>query len=454
MSTLSRLFIVFFLFTAAFADEEIVVQLSRHSNLQPLYLDALTGSNSGMDPAYVAQLEKVLKFDLNHNGKTLVVERRPEWIKLCKEENSIRNFFVEKWEECKIHAVVKGEVVDKTLSIFLLSVRGKKIKGIEGIALTGTLASDRRKIHELADMIHEALFAEKGIACTHILYTVRSRTGQDSTEWKTDIWEADYDGASPRKITTEGKLCVTPTYVPKGTSRPRDFLFVSYRTGQPKIYTCGLNGGEAKRLTLLRGNQLMPTLSPKRDLIAFVCDILGNPELFVQKYDPVDGMIGKPWQVTSLPEGAQGSPTISPDGKRIAFVSNKEGATRIYATDVPHPHASAKELKLKLLTKKNRENTCPVWSPDGTKIAYSAKVQGTRQIWIYDFKTGSETQLTTGGADKENASWAPNSLHLVYHASTQNASELYLIDLNRREAEKITSGYGEKRFPAWEPKEG
>lgn len=452
MFRFSSLFIALFLFTAAYADQEIVVQLARHSNLQPLYLDPLLGSQSGFDPAYISQLEKVLKFDLSHNGKTMVVERRPEWVKLCKEENSVRNFFADKWNECKIEAVVKGEVVNKTLSVFLLVVRGKKIKGIEGIALTGNLASDRRKIHELADLIHEALFGEKGIASTHILYTVRTRTGDDSTAWKTDIWEADYDGASARKITSEGKLCVTPTYIPKGACRPRDFLFVSYRTGQPKIYLSPLNGGEAKRLTLLRGNQLMPALSPKRDLIAFVCDILGNPELFVQRYDAVDGMIGKPWQVTSLPEGAQGSPTFSADGKKIAFVSNKDGATRIYATDVPPPSASAKELKLRLVTKKNRENTCPVWSPDGTKIAYSAKTQGIRQIWLYDCKTESEAQLTTGQGDKENASWAPNSLHLVYHVSTQNTSDLYMIDLNKREGEKITSGYGEKRFPAWEPR--
>src|ERR1700722_2586936 len=90
-------------------EEEIVVRLGRASSLQPLYLDALTTAHSGFEHGYIASLEKVLRFDLNHNGKTVVVERRPEWLKLCKEENGIKTFIAEKWEEAKIHAVVKGE---------------------------------------------------------------------------------------------------------------------------------------------------------------------------------------------------------------------------------------------------------------------------------------------------------------------------------------------------------
>ncbi len=433
------------------AEEEIVVHLARSSPLEPVYLDALQGQKAGLDQSYLGQLEKVLRFDLNHNGKNVVVERKNEWIQLCKEENGIKNFVAEKWAQAKIHAVVKGEVIDKTLSVFLLAVKGKKIKGIEGIKLSGEIAADRRKIHEIADLIHESLYGEKGIASTRILYTVRTRSSNDSTEWQTDVWEADYDGASARRITRDGKLCVTPAYIARPGARPKDFLYVSYKTGQPKIYISSLQKSESKRLTLLKGNQLMPQLSPKRDMIAFISDILGNPEVFVQRFDPSNGMIDKPWQVTSFPGGAQGSPTFSADGKKIAFVSNKDGAARIYVSDVPPPGASAKGLKLNLISKKNRENTCPVWSPDGTKIAYSAKTKGTRQIWVYDFKTGQETQLTEGSGDKENPSWAPNSCHLVYHSTTSNTSELYLIHLNHIDSTKITSQAGEKRFPVWEP---
>jgi TolB protein len=106
----------------------------------------------------------------------------------------------------------------------------------------------------------------------------------------------------------------------------------------------------------------------------------------------------------------------------------------------------------RLLTKKNRENTSPCWSPDGTKLAYSSKVEGVRQIWVYDFATEEEIQITTGPENKENPSWAPDSFHLVYNSESNDVSELYLIHLNRGDPIQITKGPGQKRFASWEPR--
>ena len=116
----------------------------------------------------------------------------------------------------------------------------------------------------------------------------------------------------------------------------------------------------------------------------------------------------------------------------------------------PSETKSIKDIHATLITKQNRECTAPSWSPDGKKIAYSAMTNGTRQIWIYDFTSREEKQVTQGAGHKENPSWAPDSLHLVFNSSTRSGSELFLINLNQPEAFQITSGKGEKRFPAWE----
>lgn len=400
------------------AQDEIVVHLDTSSTLEPIHFVSFEASSSGFDKSHVQELEKALTFDLNHNGKTKVTQKEASF-------------------------EVNGTIKEKKLSLFVESKNKKK--GIEGIALSGSLADDRRKIHEVSDLILEALFNEKGIASTHILYTLRRRLSDKATDWQTEVYEIDYDGFNARQITHEAKLCVTPAYI----HDEDQFVYVSYRTGQPKLYLGSLIGETSKRVTLMKGNQLMPTVSQKKDLLAFVSDVLGNPEIFVQKFDPKKGVLDKPWQVTSLMSGAQGSPTFSPDAKRLAFVSNKDGAARIYVTNVPAPGASTKEIGLKLISKQNRENTCPAWSPNGNKIAYSSKTKGVRQIWIYDFKTGKETQLTDGQGDKENPSWAPNSKHVVYHVSTASSSELYWIHIDQKESFLLTKGSGEKRFPSW-----
>jgi len=180
--------------------------------------------------------------------------------------------------------------------------------------------------------------------------------------------------------------------------------------------------------------------------------VTGNPDLFLQGINPETGATEKPRQIFRANRAVQSTPTFSPDGKRIAFVSNKDGSPRVYVMTIPPPSTKLEDIKVQLLSKQSRESTAPNWSPDGTKIAYCAMTQGVRQLWIYDFDKKEERQLTQGPGNKENPVWAPNSLHLAFNSTGANGSELYLLNLHQPQAVKITSGAGEKHFPSWEPR--
>lgn len=447
---------IFFLllFTAFLNGEEkeepILVRLATETERLPIYLVHVDGKDSGFDANYCSKLEKVLKFDLDHNGMTYCLKSSNEREKLAKAASFDQAPQSSDWKALGAFYIVKMGVSDKKAAIRLFSQNADTVKAIEGIALTGNLANDRRQVHQLADMIHKTLFGTDGIASTRILYTQKNKQG---TSWASEVWEADYDGHNKRQITKDSGYSITPLYMPpKPGFHSGAFFFVSYKTGQPKIYYQGLvDEGASRRLTYLRGNQLMPAISRQRDKLAFISDVTGNPDLFIQAFSPEAGAIGKPYQIFSTHLATQGSPAFSPDGSQIAFVSNKDGSARIYAMNVPAPGTSLNDIKATLITKRNRESTAPSWSPDGTKLAYCSAVQGTRQIWVYDFGTREERQVTQGTGNKENPTWAPNSLHLVFNSSDKGACELYLINLNQSDATKITSGEGEKRFPCWEP---
>ena len=441
--------------SSASDEGEIVVRLATESRLLPIYLSAMEGDNPEFSDAYMKKLEEVLRFDLGHNGMTELLPQNGDVDKRLSRQVYGSPLTQRDWPDRQVYYVLRAKMSGRDLSLRVSYLSTGTVKGIDHIALTGSLNEDRRTIHKLADSIHEMLFGSPGVAATRILYTIRKPNPdqRSSQSWLSEVWEADYDGQNARQITHDGSYCVTPTYLPPSPGKSAGSIFyVSYRTGQPKIYSCTLAQGVSRPFTRLRGNQLMPVASPRRDRVAFICDAGGNPDLFVQDFNPEVGTMGKPYQAYACSYATQGSPAFSPDGRRVAFVSNKDGPTRIFVMDVPLPGTRLKDLRPQAITRINRENTAPSWSPDGSKIAYSSRSQGVRQIWVYDFATGREHQLTQGRGNKENPSWAPNSKHIVFNSAEKGVSDLYIVNLHQPVAIKISGGSGEKRFPDWEPR--
>jgi TolB protein len=434
------------------SEEPIMVHLSTETKLLPIYLTPLTvDSTESFDANAIKHLNDVWRFDMDHNGMTSVLKSSKEKDQLARASSFDISPTPEEWKSLGAFYIIKSRIQNNKLSARLFAAHTDVVRSIDNLELKQDLAQDRRQVHQMADAIFKALFGTDGIAATRILYTNKIHQGKT---WVSEVWECDYDGKNARQVTFDSGYAITPAYFPaKPGFASGGLFFVSYKTGQPKIYYQSLSGDTtARRLSYMRGNQLMPAISRQRDKVAFVSDVTGNPDLFIQPFNPENGISVKPYQIFSTNRATQGTPTFSPDGSQIAFVSNKDGAARIYMINTPESGASLKDIKATLISKHNKESTAPAWSPDGTKIAYCSSVNGVRQIWVYDLAKREERQLTQGPGNKENPSWAPNSLHLVFNSTGANACDLYLINLNQPEATKISAGSGEKHFPCWEPR--
>ncbi len=433
------------------AGDEILVRLQTVTPMLPVYVAQIEVGDTSQSKLYIENLERVLRFDFDHNGRTQVLPFTEQKEALAKKVKTPGGFEPSSWKSLGVLYLITTRLERQQLIAELFCVNTQSAKQLEPIRLSGKVQEDRRAVHRLSDAIHQEMLGTEGIASTKILYTLRSQFDpKDPNKAVAEVWESDYDGHNARQLTFDHSYCVSPVYVPvKSGYVPGSFMYVSYRQGQSKIFASKLSGSDSQRVVTLGGNQLMPAISPQRNLLAFVSDISGRADLFIQPFNAETGIVGKPRQVFSAPKSTQASPSFHPDGNQVVFVSNKDGTPRLYILQVDQ--VTGEPIgKPRLISKVNRENTAPAWSPDGSKIAYSAMTEGVRQIWIYDCLKQSEWQLTQGPGHKENPAWAQNSLHLVFNSAEGASSELYLVNLNQPKARKITAGPGEKRFPSWQ----
>jgi len=437
---------IFWLFPfILFANEQILVPLSVRQSESTCYIAPMSREKCDFSEGYLLELDAILKSDFSLFGRSHLAPDNAEIDKLLSKKNVKEALDPKSWQHLGIDYVIRSNVVGDTIEACLYQPKSFLLTPFSSVHLSGKIATDRRKIHKLSDAIHLKMYGVPGIASKRILYASHLEQSLDREKWTSEIQMIDPDGEGIREVTREKSYSISPLFLPGGLG----IAYVCYKNGPPKILSCYWNEESGRRMIDLRGNQLLPTIAKSGDRIAFISDASGSTDLFYQNYDRNRGAIGKPIQLYSFPFSVQSSPSFSPDGRKLAFVSDKEKTPNIYIMDLDKALIGGKLPDIHCITRKNRDNTAPCWSPDGKKIAYSAKTDNTRQIWIYDVETSVEEQLTTGTGHKENPSWAPDSFHIVYN-TTSPTYDLFVIDLLRAKPMQITKGPEIKHYPNWE----
>jgi Tol biopolymer transport system component len=154
-------------------------------------------------------------------------------------------------------------------------------------------------------------------------------------------------------------------------------------------------------------------------------------------------------EITQPPEGAiaaDGSPSVSPDGKTIAF-------SRAIPGESPHIYLVGVDGSgLRRFTQGNLAEIQPVWSPDGTRIAFSRADGEHFDLFVAAADGSGLTQLThTPLADEDSCTWSPNALQLAFTRFRNDDEDVLAINVDGTEQHPLIRGRHDDASPAWSP---
>jgi TolB protein len=294
-----------------------------------------------------------------------------------------------------------------------------------------SLERDRRLgIHVVSDEIERWITGTRGISATRIAFI-------DGKKLKI----VDSDGANERTIPTAG-AALSPAWHPSGRylvysdadDRGTRIAQVDLRTMKPRLLAASNRGLNITPVYTRDGKNIVWASggdSPAELVLASAAGDDSAPKPFV-------GRTG--FETTS--------PSFSPDGKQVVFMSPRPLTPQLYTMNVS---GTGLRLLTPVVAGKRSYRTGADWSPSGEEIAFQQQ-NGDFQVWTIRVKDRVMTQLTNEG-ENEDPAWAPDGRHLSITrrlGAIGDPRAIWILDERTGRVRQLTVT-GDARLSDWSP---
>ena len=233
----------------------------------------------------------------------------------------------------------------------------------------------------------------------HVAYSVYSTPeGQALPEWR--LFVADAQGDNPQQVSTD--LGWHPTWSP-------DSKMIAFTkatdAGQYQQAVVNIDGTNQHEISH-GGFDGHPSWTPDSQHVVFD-SLYGGSRLYKVSADGTDQHQLRPVGDYGDELGAE----ISPDGASVLFEHRYPNSVD---SDLALMPLEGFQAPLRLTNNGGASSTDPVWSPDGKHIAYSSNKGGTYDLYMIDADGGNEVRLTQGETHEFAPSWSPDGTKIAY----------------------------------------
>jgi Tol biopolymer transport system component len=229
----------------------------------------------------------------------------------------------------------------------------------------------------------------------------------------------------------EAQLCVDPWWTPRG----QEIVFTARSGGIGRIWRAAVPHGRPQLLESIGEGASHPAISPAGDRLVYE-QVMRDQNIYVA--DLARAGESAPAIVSTLRDQ---NPSVSPDGKRVAFESNRSGRDEIWVSDPDGSNAQA-------LTSFNGPITgSPNWSPDGSSIAFDSVNSGP-QIYLMEANGAHRRQMTSDSGFNAMPAWSPDGKWVYFTSRRSGDHQIWRMPATGGAETQLTHEGGAAPLPS------
>ena len=265
--------------------------------------------------------------------------------------------------------------------------------------------------------------------------------------------------ARPASGSQEADQGITPMPIPTDAPIGR-IAFSSYRDGLAQIYLINTDGSELKRMTELEMGVTYADWSPDGARIAVVLRVEAwNFDIALLAADGAFLTF-----VTDSPNVLDIEPDWSPDSTLIAFASDEDrfrdarAGIDVYTTSPDGSHRTRLTDSLAwglenvvTFLEQRQWSTSPDWHPDGRLLAFRTNRDGNNEIYVMAPDGSGPMNLTNHPASDTDPAWSPDGSQIAFVSDRTGDEEIYVMSADGSNPNRLTQNEGKDTYPVWSP---